>query len=286
MSAVIKPASGERNSEQVFFESQNLPSEKRGMPFEALFYKQLQQVTTRIHEIENLEQIMLEASQDICKLFNADRLTLYSVNEDQTAIISKVKTGLNSSRDLKLPISPQSIAGYAAYSRQLLNLPDVYDDEALKQIHPALTFLKEVDKRSGYRTRQMLVAPILEGNKLHGVLQIINNKSDQPFGELEVEGVAQLCKTLATAIRQRVHRIDSGERRKATKYDGLVAEGVMTAVELQQCVQAARNEGQPVEHMLMANYHVQPAQIGPSLSKFFRVPYEAFNPGRIRSEML
>jgi hypothetical protein len=43
---------------------------------------------------------------------------LYAVNEDRTAIISKVKTGLNSSRDLKLPISPQSLAGYAAFSRQ------------------------------------------------------------------------------------------------------------------------------------------------------------------------
>ena len=102
MSAVLKP---ERDSEQAFFDSQMLPPEKRGVSFEALFYRQLQQVTTRIHETENIEQIMLEASQDICKLFNADRLTLYAVNEDRTAIVSKVKTGLNTSRDLKLPIS-------------------------------------------------------------------------------------------------------------------------------------------------------------------------------------
>ena len=286
MSAVMKPAVSEKSSEQAFFESQKLPAEKRGMTFEALFYKQLQHVTARIHETENLEQIMLEASQDICKLFNADRLTLYVVNEDQTAIVSKVKTGLNSSRDLRLPITPQSIAGYVAFSRQLINLLDVYDDEALKQIHPALTFLKEVDKRSGYRTRQMLVAPILEGNRLHGVLQVINNKSDQPFGELEVEGVSQLCKTLATAIRQRVREPEEVVRRKATKYDGLVADGVMTAEELQQCLQEARNDGKPVEHVLMAQYKVRPAQIGPSLAKFFGVPYEAFNAGRIRSEML
>jgi type II secretory ATPase GspE/PulE/Tfp pilus assembly ATPase PilB-like protein len=278
MSAVMKPSGSEKN-----------PAEKRGMTFEALFYKQLQHVTARIHETENIEQIMLEASQDICKLFNADRLTLYVVNEDQTAIVSKVKTGLNSSRDLKLPITPQSIAGYAAYSRQLLNLPDVYDDEALKQIHPALTFLKEVDKRSGYRTRQMLVAPILEGKKLYGVLQVINNKNDQPFGELEVEGVAQLCKTLATAIRQRMQKAEKAEeevRRKATKYDGLIADGVMTAHELQHCLQEARSEGLPVEQVLMTHYKVRPAQIGPSLAKFFNVPYEPFSAGRIRSEML
>ncbi len=286
MSAVLRPMGGEKPADQAFLDSQKLPAGKRGMTFQALFYRQLQQVTARIHETENLEQIMLEASQDICKLFNADRLTLYAVNEDHTAIVSKVKTGLNSSRDLKLPISPQSIAGFAAFSKQLLNIADVYDDEALKLIHPGLTFLKEVDKRSGYRTRQMLVAPILEGEILHGVLNLINNKNDEPFGELEVEGVTQLCKTLATAIRQRVQRADESQRRKATKYDGLVADGVMTATELEQCMQDARNEGKPIEHLLMANYKVRPAQIGPSLAKFFGVPYEAFSQGRIRSEHL
>src|SRR5450759_3589160 len=122
MSAVIKPAEAGTNSVPGLFDAQQLHADKRGMTFEALFYKQLQHVTARIHETENVEQIMLEASQDICQLFNADRLTLYAVNEDRTAIISKVKTGLNSSRDLKLPISPQSIAGYVALSKKLLNL--------------------------------------------------------------------------------------------------------------------------------------------------------------------
>ena len=282
----MKPSVPEKSSEQAFFENQKLPPEKRGVTFEALFYKQLHNVTARIHDTENLEQIMLEASQDICRLLNADRLTLYAVNEDRTSIVSKVKTGLNSSRDLKLPVSPQSLAGYAAFSRKLLNLADVYDDDALKQIHPSLTFLKEVDKRSGYRTRQMLVAPILDGDTLHGVLQIINNKSDQPFGTLEVEGVAQLCKTLATAIRQRVQKANEAARRKANKFDGLVAEGTLTASELEKCLVDARTEGKPVEYMLMANFKIRPAQIGPSLSKFFGVPYEPFNAGRIRSEML
>ena len=268
------------------FDSPKIPSVKRGMTFEALFYKQLQHVTARIHETENIEQIMLEASGDICKLFNADRLTLYVVNDDRTAIISKVKTGLNSSRDLKLPITPQSIAGYTAFSGKLLNLPDVYDDEALKKIHPALTFLKEVDKRSGYRTRQMLVAPILEGKTLHGVLQVINNKSAQPFGDLEVEGVAQLCKTLATAIKQRMHKAQEHARSSATKYDGLIADGVMTAQELQTCLQEARQNGKSVEQVLMTHYKVRPAQIGPSLAMFFDVPYEPFTASRIRSEML
>ena len=286
MNALMKPADAEKPKDKAFRDSQQLPAEKRGTTFEALFYRQLQQVTALIHETDNLEQIMLEASQDICKLFNADRLTLYAVNDDKTAIVSKIKTGLNSSRDLKLPITPQSIAGYVGYSRKLLNLTDVYDEEALKLIHPALTFLKEVDKRSGYRTREMLVAPILEGDTLHGVLQLINNKSNQAFSDIEVEGVSQLCKTLATAIRQRVQKAQDGQKKAATKYDGLVADGVLSRLQLQQCLQDAREDGKPVEHTLMANYKIKPALIGASLAKFFGVGYEPFNPGRIRSEML
>jgi hypothetical protein len=49
-------------AEQAFYESQRLPSKKRGMTFEALFYRQLHQVTARIHDTENIEQIMLETS--------------------------------------------------------------------------------------------------------------------------------------------------------------------------------------------------------------------------------
>ena len=275
-----------RDPEGEFFDSQMLPPQERGVTFEALFFRQLQLVTNRIHDTENLDQLILEASQDICRLFNADRITLYAVNEDRSAIVSKVKTGLNTSRDLKLPISAQSVAGYVAAARQLVNIVDVYDNEALKKIHPSLSFLQEVDKRSGYRTKQMLVAPVIDGEVLYGVLQIINNRSDQAFGRLEEDGALQLCKTLGIAIRQRLKKLEEGQRRKVTKYDGLVVEGVLSYEELSKCIQKAREEAQSVEHLLMADYRIRPVQIGPSLAKFFGVPYEPFNAGRIRSEML
>src|SRR3954464_11578688 len=79
MNAVLK----EHRDSQAFFDSQQLPPDKRGVTFEALFFRQLQLVTTKIHETENIDQIILEASQDICRLFNADRLTVYAVSEDR-----------------------------------------------------------------------------------------------------------------------------------------------------------------------------------------------------------
>ena len=41
------------------------------------FFKNLQTVTNKIHATSNIDEIMLELSQDICNLFNADRLTIY-----------------------------------------------------------------------------------------------------------------------------------------------------------------------------------------------------------------
>src|SRR5712691_966081 len=147
------------------------------------FTRKLQAVTNKIHAAYNIDEIMLEVSQDICSLFNADRLTVYTLADDKTSIISKVKTGLNSFRDLKLPINEQSIAGFVALNKKPVNVADVYDDNELKGLSPQLSFLKEVDKRTGYRTKQMLVAPVVDAgsNDLIGVVQIINNKGGVPF---------------------------------------------------------------------------------------------------------
>src|SRR5205809_5606361 len=166
------------------------------------FQKNLQTVTNKIHATSNVDEIMLEVSADICTLFNADRLTIYSIGEDKQAIVSKVKTGLNSFKDLKLPIAEHSIAGYAAFSKKTINIKDCYDEAELRGINPNLRFLQEVDKRTGYRTKQQLVAPILEGSssELIGVIQIINNKAGVSFGTLTEEGVAELSATLAIAF--------------------------------------------------------------------------------------
>src|SRR6266446_902315 len=117
------------------------------------FQKNLQTVTNKIHATSNVDEIMLEVSADICTLFNADRLTIYTVGEDKQTIVSKVKTGLNSFKDLKLPIAEHSIAGYVGLSKRMLNLKDVYDEGELKSHNPNLRFLQEVDKRTGYRTQ-------------------------------------------------------------------------------------------------------------------------------------
>ena len=245
------------------------------------FQKKLQAVTNKIHATTNIDEIMLELSQDICSLFDADRLTIYVSSDDRTSIISKVKTGLSSFKDLKLPINEQSIAGFVALSRKLISIRDVYDDAELRGHNPNLKFLKEVDRRTGYRTKQMLVVPVIDGGlngELIGVVQVINSKSGNPFSTVAEEGASNLSETLAIALKQR--------SRPTTmlrgKYDHLVTNAVLSAEEMDLATRSARRKNLDIEEVLLDEFQVKPPAIGEALSQFFKVPYESFKQDRVK----
>ena len=243
------------------------------------FLRRLHVVTNKIHATTNIDEIMLELSQDICDLFSADRLTIYAVGEDKQSIVSKVKTGLHSFKDIRLPISEQSVAGYAAVTKTLLNIRDVYDDVELKAYSPSMQFLKEVDRRTGYRSKQMLVAPIVDAqnNELLGVVQLLNNRQDMPFAPLAEESAQSLAQTLAIAFTQRQRPLVA-----RTKYDALISDGVISAAELELAQRSARRKGLRLEEVLIKEFQVPLAAIGRALETFFGVPYEPFRADRIR----
>lgn len=243
------------------------------------FTKNLNHVVNRIHATSNIDEIMLDVSKDICTLFNADRLTIYVVAEDNASLISKVKTGLNSFKDLKLPIAEQSVAGYAAMHKKLLNIKDVYDEKELAGYSSHLRFLQEVDKRTGYRTKQMLVAPILDATSgdLVGVIQVINNKAGVSFAAMIEEGVQELAQTMAVALRQRQQ-----SSIVKTKYDYLVADAVLSAAEFELATRTARRKGVDIEEVLIDEFQVSIPALGKALSSFFGVPYEPYKADRIK----
>ncbi len=243
------------------------------------FTKNLNHVTNKIHATSNIDEIMLDVSKDICALFNADRLTIYVVGDDNSSLISKVKTGLNSFKDLKLPIAEQSVAGYVAVNKKLLNITDVYDEQELARYSSHLRFLQEVDRRTGYRTKQMLVAPILDvhSGDLVGVIQVINNKAGLPFSSLVEDGVNELAQTMAVALRQRQDKATV-----KTKYDYLVADAVLSVAEFELATRTARRKGVDIEDVLLDEFQVSAAPLGKALSSYFGVAYESFKADRIK----
>ena len=251
------------------------------MSVKLAFSKKLQAVTNRIHSTSNVDEIILDVSRDICQLFEADRMTVYITSEDGSSIVSKVKTGLNSFKDIKLPISESSLAGYSALNKRHMNIKDVYDDSELKQYSQNLTFLKAVDQRTGYRSKQMLIAPILGGDTgtdLMGVIQLINNLAGQPFSSLHDEGVMELSKTLAIAFRVRQQMPGSVQ----SKFEYLVIDNVIAAGELDLATKAARRKNKNVEDILIDEFQVKLPAIGAALAKYFAVDYEPHKSDRIK----
>jgi type II secretory ATPase GspE/PulE/Tfp pilus assembly ATPase PilB-like protein len=167
----------------------------------------------------------------------------------------------------------------------MLNLKDVYDEHELAAYSTTLRFLQDVDRRTGYRTKQMLVAPIVdvEGGDLIGVMQIINNKAGISFPTMVEEGARELTQTLAVALKQRQQQANTVK----TKYDYLVSDAVMSAAEFELATRTARRKGVDVEDVLLDEFQVKPDALGKALSSFFGVPYEPFKPDRIKpSELL
>ena len=256
------------------------------------FSQGLQAVTNRIHSLSELDEIMVELSQDICTLFEADRLTIYVSTEDGNSIVSKVKTGLNSFKDLKLPINEQSIAGFVAITRRVVNVADVYNDDELKRYSPQLHFLKEVDKRTGYRTRHMLVVPICESAReaqpgagsaaqapLVGVIQLINSRTGEPFSQTAEDSARQLAETLAIALLQRQKQPAFKIR---GKYDQLIAGAVLSADEMELALRSSRRKNIDIEDVLIDEFQVKVPLLGDSLALFFQCPYEPFRADRLK----
>ena len=242
------------------------------------FFRKLQAVSTKIHATSKLDEIMLDLGMEFCDLFQCERFTLYAVDQDQ--IVSKVKTGLTSFKDLRLPVTPQSIAGFVALNRQVLNIADVYDEQELRRISPELRFQQGVDQRTGYRTRQMLVAPLVsvQSKEMLGVVQFINTRDHQPFTAIALDGVRELCETLSVAFSQRM----KPPQRVHGKYDGLVEDAVLAAPELELAVRSARKKDVAVESVLLDDFQIKLPAIGQALARFYGVPYEPFRADRVK----
>ncbi|QID18757.1 GspE/PulE family protein [Nitrogeniibacter mangrovi] len=251
-----------------------------GVATRLAFFKGLQAITTRIHATHNIDEIIFELSADLCELFGAERLTIYTVDDARNAIVSKVKMGLHKVNSIRLPISENSIAGYVAYAKKMLNIPDVYDEAALRAISPHLEFRKEVDEVTGYHSKQMLVAPIVSNEKgeLEGVLQLINSVDGQPFTPIAEEGLLGLAQTLGVAFAQRT-KAPAAPR---SRYDLLVTEAKITREELDAATRKARERKVPTEEVLIEDMGLGQEEIGQAVATFFNVKYEPFHSDRIK----
>ncbi|MCG3203537.1 MAG: hypothetical protein KCHDKBKB_00207 [Elusimicrobia bacterium] len=134
-----------------------------------LKYAKKASTTTNLDE---LLQLLVEESKVV---LNAERATVFLVDRKKNELWSKVASGTET---IRIPID-KGIAGAVATSGHMLNIKDVYRDNR---------FNPEIDKKTGYRTKSTLAAPMFNAkNLVIGVFQVLNNKEKKYFDKQDEE---------------------------------------------------------------------------------------------------
>ncbi|MGB7439729.1 MAG: adenylate/guanylate cyclase domain-containing protein [Coleofasciculaceae cyanobacterium] len=123
----------------------------------------------------NLEETLKRVMNEAKKLMNADRSTLWLLDETAEKLWAKIPLSDGSFKELRIPVG-QGYVGKVAQSGEPLNIPfDLYN-------HPGSETAKETDEETSYRTCSLLCMPIFNADKeLIGVTQLVNKKKS---GEL------------------------------------------------------------------------------------------------------
>ncbi len=149
-----------------------------------------------LHLAENLQthldlhQLLFTTMREVAKILNADRCTVFLLDEEKNELWSVVAMGIGKGKEIRFPAS-KGIAGHVATTGEILNIPDAYKDPR---------FNPEIDKKTGYRTRNMLTMPLKNReNTIIGVFQVLN-KEGGPFTKKDEELLAAISQITATTI--------------------------------------------------------------------------------------
>jgi len=236
--------------------------------------KAVQDITNRIHSAQNIKQILVDLKDGILNLFNAQSITIYVVDKLRNEIYSMFLSGGMELKEIRVPINNKSIAGYVANTGKLVNISDAYNQSELKAIDNELSFDDSWDKKSGYRTKQILADPIFNKNQLMGVIQILNRKVGKENFSLEEKSLLhEISEVLGVAFYNQQRFV----RRRKTKFDYLISHDLLKEEELESAWEESREQKETMETFLMHKYKISKEDIGHSFEEFYRCRFVVYS---------
>ncbi|QGY39590.1 HD domain-containing protein [Pseudodesulfovibrio cashew] len=167
--------------------------------------------TDEVNQLRDVDTILDKILMESRKFANADAGSIFLVEGD-SLIFSYVQNetlfaegSANAAlyQNFSIPISEDSIVGYAAKTRKSLVIDDAYE------LDPTLPYSlnKAFDEKSGYRTTSMLTVPLIaQESRLVGVMQLINAKTESgrvvPFSCEAATYIPLFCNNAAVAIER------------------------------------------------------------------------------------
>ena len=128
------------------------------------------------------------------ELLEAERATLFLYDAGSDELFSRIAAEAG---EIRFPAGV-GIAGAVVRSKQVLNVPDAYADER---------FNRDIDRRTGFRTRNILAVPLLNHDgELAGVLEVLNKRGGR-FDEDDIT-LAETLGAQAGVVIQRARLLD------------------------------------------------------------------------------
>ena len=237
------------------------------------FNRGLALVYQRIRKSKQLRKAMKEVEHSLLELLDVRLFTIYQTVQNGREIISTYKGGdpeNEQSDDIRVPLSPTSLAGYVALSQRSLQVHDVKDKDELLGIHPRLQFDSRFSEARGWDVQSQVVVPIKD-EILLGVLQLIRFRGDPPFDRRDLRKASIVAKMLARQFRAELQSTQG-------PWDYLVQSGKITARDLDEIQQRISGYGGTISRVLAEDYSIDTGEIGKSLSYYYRVPYMPYKP--------
>jgi len=234
--------------------------------------ERIQATAHAIHTAASLQEILIELRVPILQLFECKMVTIYALDKAKDEIYSQVRPG-DTLEEIRLPVSPESIAGCVAMEKRPVNIKNVNDQVELVKYHPELTFDKSWDTLSGEQAKSMLVCPLIHEGELVGVLQLVNKQNEEPFNVNDEKCILAIGQSLALAI----HNQQKQAKTKPTKFSYLINNGLLSQEELTKAITEARVSGLDIETILLNETKIKRSDYGKSLEEFYKVPYFGFS---------
>lgn len=226
----------------------------------------------RIHAAKNIKEILVDLKDGILCLFNAYAMTIYVTDPVKREIYSLVLAGTRLS-EIRVPIDQASIAGYVASTGIPVNIADAYNPDELKRIDKRLRFDSRWDRKTGFKTLQVLAVPILYERVVMGVIQIINRKGGGTFSAGEQRFLSEMADILGVAFYNQQRMAE----KQRTRFDGLINRGLITEQDQEQSWREARKANETIEEYLMKTFQITKSEMGRSFEEFYRVSFAAFD---------
>ncbi len=173
-------------------------------------------VSREIGATIELDPLLKRIERAALNVLDCERAAVFLYDRDRDELYSKLATGADEIRFSAM----RGIAGEAAQTRRVVNVPDAYEDPR---------FNPDVDKHTGFRTRNILAFAMTGyDGEVMGVLQVLNKRRG-PFTEAD-ETLAATLSSLTGVALQRQLLLEQYAQKQKLEHDLAIARDIQRSL--------------------------------------------------------